>query len=92
MSSGARTVVLYTRPACGLCDEAARELARLAPLLALRIERKDVTSDASLFERYGMAIPVVELDGREVARAPLRPGVLEAKLRDAIRDTSPAPR
>lgn len=77
----ARAVVLYTKPGCHLCDEAQALLDELAPDLDLAITSIDITTDASLFERYRYEIPVVVCEGVEVAKG----RIAEAGLRDALR-------
>ena len=72
-----RTVVLYETQGCGLCAETFRELARVALDEAIEIERVDVAADPTLFARYGLRVPVVAIDGREVDAA----GIGEAALR-----------
>ena len=63
-----RTVVLYGRADCHLCDE-AREL--VAPLIAeardLELVEVDIEADDALFRRYLERIPVIELDGRVIS-------------------------
>ncbi|MFP5380452.1 MAG: glutaredoxin family protein [Vicinamibacteria bacterium] len=77
----ARAVVLYTKPGCHLCDEALALLDELAPAYGLAITSVDITTDASLFERYRYEIPVVVCEGREVAKG----RIAEARLVDALR-------
>ena len=60
-----RAVRLYETQGCGLCAETFRELSRLALDVALEIERIDVGADPALFQRYGLRVPVVAVDGRE---------------------------
>jgi glutaredoxin len=86
------TVTLYRQPTCGLCDDAERLLAPIVADLGLRLETRDVLADDALFARYGMAIPVVEVDGVEVARAPIRASTLRDRLLDALSDRARAPR
>lgn len=75
-------IVLYERPGCGLCEEAAFMLGPLAAELGYTLRRVDIESDRLLEERYWLAIPVVALeDGRELARAPIDAAALEASLR-----------
>jgi glutaredoxin len=73
-------VELVTRLQCGLCEEAARALRTLG----INFVEADVDQDPTLFERYNEAVPVLLVDGREVARAPMN---LEG-LRRAWRDIS----
>ncbi|MSQ60985.1 MAG: glutaredoxin family protein [Dehalococcoidia bacterium] len=78
----ARGIVLYERPGCGLCEEAARMLGPLASELGCTLRRVDIESDPALEARYWLVIPVVALeDGRELARAPIDEAALESRLR-----------
>lgn len=61
------TVVVYGKPACSLCDKATAILERLRHEFPLHIEHVDITRDAELFARYREKIPVVVLNGREIA-------------------------
>jgi len=56
------TVVLYSKPGCHLCDEAATILRRLASEQILRWRAVDITTDPALFERFKFRIPVLEID------------------------------
>jgi hypothetical protein len=62
-----RALILYSRPGCHLCEDAA---AQLEPLLRGRatLEVVDVDGNVALERRYGLRIPVlvdgeVELSG-----------------------------
>ncbi|MFN0147025.1 MAG: glutaredoxin family protein [Dehalococcoidia bacterium] len=76
-------VTLYGRADCHLCDEARALLEPLARELGLRLVEVDIDSDPAAELRYRWAIPVVCVEGGEVARAPIRRGPLEAALRAA---------
>ncbi|MFO0896361.1 MAG: glutaredoxin family protein [Pirellulales bacterium] len=54
-------VVLYTRSGCHLCDDAKAVLLRHG----LEPREVDIDADPALVERYGLCVPVVEIDGRE---------------------------
>jgi glutaredoxin len=69
-------LVLLTRPGCGLCEDAARDLNDLGAVY----EEVDVDSDPELQERYGDAIPALLFGGRELARAPMTPSTIRAAL------------
>lgn len=75
-----REVILYTRQHCGLCDEAEAALRGLAPRLGFALRPVDIDADAGLRSRYNDAVPVVAVDGRIIAQAPLDPGELERAL------------
>lgn len=79
--SVAPRLTLYTRAGCGLCEEARALLERLRAPLGLHLDLVDVDASDSLRARYGEAVPVVALDGVEIARAPIAAAALEARLR-----------
>ncbi|HKE01353.1 MAG TPA: glutaredoxin family protein [Planctomycetota bacterium] len=63
-----RRVTLYGRKGCLLCDEARRTIERVARRSALEVEEIDVDADPDLRAELDAEVPVVELDGREIAR------------------------
>ena len=76
-----RSLVLYGRPDCHLCDE-AREM--LAPLVAragdVELIEIDIEGDDALLRRYLERIPVIELEGRVIAELVADPGTLQGAL------------
>ena len=56
---------------------------------AFTVEEVDVDGDPALAARYGQDVPVLALDGHEVARHRLTPDALEALLA-AAGDRAPA--
>ena len=74
-------VTLYGRAGCHLCDEAAAMLARISKRIPLVVTAIDIESDDALLERYLFEIPVICIDGAEIARAPISEAGLEAALR-----------
>ena len=69
-------VTLYGKPGCHLCDEARAVLAGLDA----EVEEVDVSADAGLHAEYGERIPVVTVDGREVAQFHVDLAAVEAAL------------
>ena len=61
------TVVVYGKPECLLCEKAVAILERLQREFDFRIDHVDITMDPELLRRYRERIPVVVLDGQEVA-------------------------
>jgi glutaredoxin len=61
-----RTVVLYGRPGCHLCDDAREALLRLRADRPFRLEEVDIEQSEELLRRYLERIPVVCVDGQEV--------------------------
>lgn len=58
-----KSVLLYTRVGCHLCDDAREILERHQRWLP-RIVEADIDTDPRLVERYGTCVPVVVLDGK----------------------------
>ena len=73
-------VVLYSKSDCGLCDEAERVLRRLQPEIRFELEVVDIESEDKLFDRYWDKVPVVVVEGKEVAVAPVDARELRAVL------------
>jgi len=57
------TAILYSKPDCHLCDQAAAILEQLAQEVDLPWRRVDIRSDPDLWERFRYTIPVIEIDG-----------------------------
>jgi glutaredoxin len=64
--SATRTVTLYGRPGCHLCDDARAALERVRASHPFALEEVDITTDDDLHARYLERIPVVALDGDEL--------------------------
>ena len=59
---------LYSKPRCPLCS-AVREAIRLfAQEQAVELEEIDISAVPSLWKKYCYDIPVLEAEGKEVAR------------------------
>ncbi len=74
-----RRVTLYTRDGCGLCREAERIVAREGRGHA--VEVVDIDTDPALQRAYNIRVPVVEVDGAEVAEGRVPPGAVRTALR-----------
>lgn len=74
-----RTVTVYTRVGCHLCDEAVA-IVRAAVGDRATVVLRDVDADPDLYERYTVRVPVVAVDGVEVAEYQVTPGQLDAAL------------
>jgi len=60
-----RTVTLYGRPGCHLCDDARTVLERVRTTHPFRFEEIDIEADDALFKRFLERIPVIAVDGEE---------------------------
>ncbi len=76
----ARTVTLYGKPGCCLCDDAREEVARLRERHGFELEEVDISLDARLAREYGERIPVVAVDGREACELRVDSAELERLL------------
>jgi glutaredoxin len=61
-----RKVTVYTKPECGLCDEALAAVERVRARSPFELEKVDISGDPALRRAYGMRIPVVALDGEDL--------------------------
>lgn len=75
-----RRVTLYTRAGCHLCERAEVAVRRVARGRA-EVELVDIDRDPALRDRYTVRVPVVEVDGREVAEFEVDLAALRAALR-----------
>ena len=61
-------LTLYTRPGCHLCEDMKALLSRLKTRQAFVLTEVDISSSLTLQRLYQHHIPVLLLDGEEVAR------------------------
>lgn len=83
-AGGRPVVTVYSRRRCGLCREAEAVVAGVARRRA-DVRVVDVDSDDALVARYTVRVPVVTVDGVEVAEYHVDPRGLRAALRAARR-------
>ena len=76
-----RRVVLYSRPSCGLCDEARSVLLAARTSVPFDLEEVNVETDDALELAYGIRIPVVTIDGEERFEIAVEEGAFLAALR-----------
>ncbi|MEH7335208.1 glutaredoxin family protein [Neobacillus drentensis] len=60
-------ITLYTRNRCPLCEKAKVELLELKKEWDFELKEIDIEQSDELTELYGLMIPVVHLNGKEVA-------------------------
>jgi glutaredoxin len=61
-----RTITVYSKPDCHLCDDAIAVLERLRSQLDFELVEIDITADDALHRAYFERIPVLVLDGEEL--------------------------
>ena len=74
------TVVLYARPGCHLCDEARQVIEAVRASTPFGFEEIDIEGDDSLLRDYGIRIPVVAVDGKELFEISVDPTALRAAV------------
>lgn len=74
-----KTLQLYSRPACHLCERLEEDLA---PLIAgrARLEVVNIDGDIELKKRFGLRIPILAAGAQELSGYPLDVAVLERFL------------
>jgi glutaredoxin len=76
-----KSLVLYTRAQCHLCEEAHAVLEHVRGELPFALEVIDVDGDAELAARYGLEVPVVLVDGKKWAKYHVDAAALRRRLR-----------
>jgi glutaredoxin len=64
-------LTIYSKPGCHLCDEMKSLVHRVLTETNdhnLAVDEIDISSDPELFDRYGLEIPVLLIDGKKVAK------------------------
>ena len=61
-------LTIYSRPGCHLCDEMKAVVERVRREHPIELYKVDISGDLELERRYGQEIPVLELDGKKVAK------------------------
>lgn len=80
-----KTVVLYSRPSCHLCDEARAAILQMRDRgLRFELREIDIEGEDELLSRYLERIPVVTVDGDLVSELVLDRDALRARL-DTVR-------
>ncbi len=73
-------ITLYTKPECGLCDEAKAVLIAMQRHVSFEMLEIDITGDPALYERFHEQIPAGFLDGRKVFKYRVDPALLRRQL------------
>jgi len=74
-------ITIYSKPDCHLCELAKEVVERCRQKVDFAVEIIDVSQNPELLERYRDDIPVILLDGHEIARHFVR----EHKLLELLR-------
>jgi len=74
---------LYSKTNCPLCDKAKQVLQELQKEFTFQIKEIDIYQDDALLEKYQLMIPVIEIDGEEVAFGMIQKDVIRKRLLEA---------
>ena len=75
-------LVLYSREACGLCDEMLVQLEPLLDTCEASIKVVDIGGDPELMRRFGLRIPVLLHQGEILCEGRLDADLVEQRLRE----------
>jgi len=75
-----RTVVLFGKPECHLCDEMKAIVSGVRRDIPFALEIVDITGDPVLAETYKTEIPVLVIDGRKAFKYRVDPATLRRRL------------
>jgi glutaredoxin len=73
-------ITLYSKPGCHLCEDARDLLDALALAHGFAVNEIDIEADAALLAAYRFEIPVVLLNGEEIARGRLDARAIEKRI------------
>ena len=75
-----KTVQLYTRVGCHLCEVVEEQLISLQKETPFEVEVHDIDQDEKLLALYNEEVPVVMLDGKKIAKYHLDVEMLRRRL------------
>lgn len=73
-------VVLYTKPGCHLCEDMLDVVRPALRDAGLTLEERDITASLDDYLQYRYDVPVLVIDGREVARHRITASALSTAL------------
>jgi glutaredoxin len=74
------TVTLYTKPGCHLCEAVEQVIRRVSRRRSFDFVSRNIEADPADYEKYKHDIPVVTVDGVEIARHRMTADQLERAL------------
>jgi hypothetical protein len=76
-------VVVYSKPGCHLCEDMHAQVQKALHGTGVAVAERNITLDLDEFARYRNDIPILAIDGREVARHRISEQALLSALRVA---------
>jgi glutaredoxin len=81
---GPRTITLYTRPGCHLCEDAKAWIEPMLGEFGATLREVNIDEDAVLRQRYGTDIPVIFIGSRKAAKHCVDPVNFRRQLHNAV--------
>ncbi|HEY1628829.1 MAG TPA: glutaredoxin family protein [Tepidisphaeraceae bacterium] len=75
-------VTIYSKPDCHLCDVMKQIVQKVRRRREFELEIRNILDDLADFEKYQTLIPLLLVNGSEIARYRIREDQLEAALRE----------
>jgi len=75
-------VTLYTKPGCSLCETVEKTIRFVQKKHAFDFEKRNIEDDPIIYDKYRNDIPVILVNGQEIARHQLTAAALENALDD----------
>ncbi|MDX8363898.1 glutaredoxin family protein [Cytobacillus sp. IB215665] len=79
-----KTVIMYTKENCPLCDKAQKVLVELQEEIPFQLELIDIYKDDQLLEKYQLMIPVVKIADEEIAYGVIHKNVIKKRLQQGL--------
>ena len=73
-------IMMYTKTDCPLCEKAKATLLELQQEYSFEFQEVDIYENDMLLEKYQLMIPVVVMDGKEVAFGQIRKVEIRKRL------------
>jgi glutaredoxin len=83
-ASEPRTITLYTRPGCHLCEEAKALIEPILGEFGATLREVNIDEDAILQQKYGTDIPVIFIGSRKAAKHRVDPEKFRRQLHSAV--------
>jgi glutaredoxin len=74
------SLTFYTRKKCPLCEKAKAVIEEIEKEFDFYFVEKDIDESDELTEKYGIMIPVVEIDGEEIEFGHVNKNVISKRL------------
>ncbi|AIE61292.1 glutaredoxin family protein [Bacillus methanolicus] len=79
-------IIFYTRKKCPLCEKAKQVLQEIKSEYPFTLEEVDIDESDALTEKFGLMIPVVEIDGEVVQYGHVDKIVMIKRLQEKTTD------